>query len=84
MAIIRHANKFLQRDLTKFMDPGYPKNDRLFKFVSDMSEITAELIQNSCDAYTQKVQKEFGYHKPSQDSLKINDYKNNKAVQTIK
>ena len=44
MAIIRHANKFLQRDLTKFMDPGYPKNERLFKYVSDISEIASELI----------------------------------------
>lgn len=63
------------------MNPNYPKQDRLFRYLTDIVDITTELIQTSCDNHIQNQ-----VHPKSSMatlcSLKINDYKNNKGTQT--
>lgn len=71
----------MQKDQAKFMNPLYPKQDRLFRYLTDIVDITTELIQNSCDNHSYLVQPKGSVY-GSLGSLKINDYKNNKGTQT--
>ena len=63
------------------MNPMYSKQDRLFRYMADIVDISAELIQNSCDISINNHKGQW-CGPSSAGSLKINDYKNNKSTQT--
>lgn len=69
--------------MAKFKNPLYSKQDRLFRYLRDVGDITAELIQCSCDyGLGQHKGGWLGHGLSSAGSLKIQDYKNTKSTQT--